>query len=123
MNAIVLVKGEDRPPQLALEKISEHGQRAGLLLRLTDSIHHFERVVIMDSGFCVLQALIKLSSVGVYSSAVIKKRRSIDLHFDSRKEAGQTDSLPGTLDGTNFKAFCMKGEGYVMKLMATYGAL
>jgi hypothetical protein len=40
------------------------------------------------------------------------------------KEVGQqTDSLPGTLDGTNFKVFCMKEEDYVMKLMATYGAL
>ena len=85
----------------------------------------------MDSGFCVLQALVKLASVGVYSSAVIKKRRywlkyidggKIDSHFDL-KEVGQTDSLPGTLDGTNFKVFCMKEANYVMKLMATYGAL
>jgi hypothetical protein len=88
-------------------------------------------VVIMDSGFCVLQALVKLASFGVNSSAVIKKRRywpkyidggEIDSHFDF-KEVGETDSLPGTLDGTNFKVFCMKEEDYVMKLMATYGAL
>ena len=131
MYAIELVKGKDRPPQLAPEKFSEHGKTAGLLLRLTESIHHSGRVVIMDSGFCVLLALVKLASFGVYSSAVIKKRRywpkyidgsEIDSHFDL-KEVGQTDSLPGTLDGTNFKVFCMKEEDYVMKLMATYGAL
>ena len=131
MFAIELVKGKDRPPQLAPEIFSEHGKTTGLLLRLTESIHHSGRVVIMDSGFCVLQALVKLASFGVYSSAVIKKQRywpkhidgsAIDSHFDF-KEVGKTDSLPGTLDGTNFKVFCMKEEDYVMKLMATYGAL
>ena len=131
MYTIKLVKGKDRPPQLAPEKISEHGKTAGLPLRRTESIHHSGRVEIMDSGFCVLQALVKLASFGVYSSAVIKKRwywpkysdsGEIDSHFDL-KEVGQTDSLPGTLDGTNFKVFCMKEEDYVIKLMATYGAL
>jgi Transposase IS4 len=126
MYAIELVKVKDRPQQLAPEKFSEHGKTVGLLLRLTESIHHSGQVVIMDSGFCVLLALVKLASFGVYSSAVIKKRRywpkyidggEIDSHFDL-KEVGQTDSLPGMLDGTNFKVFCMKEEDYVMKLMA-----
>jgi hypothetical protein len=36
---------------------------------------HSGRVVIMDSGFCVLQALIGILLVGFYSFAVIKKRR------------------------------------------------
>ena len=36
---------------------------------------HSGRLVIMDSGFCVLLALTELLLVGVYSSAVIKKRR------------------------------------------------
>jgi Transposase IS4 len=46
----------------------------GLLMHLTKSIHHSGRVVIIDSGFCVLKALIKLASIGgVYSFAVIKK--------------------------------------------------
>ena len=69
--------------------------------------------------------------VGVYSSAVIKKRRywpkyidreGIDQHFQT-KEVSQCDSLPGTLSGKSFSIFCMKEENYTMKLMATYGAL
>ena len=49
---------------------------------------------------------------------VIKKRyywpkyingSNIGAHFDF-KEVGQTDSLPGTLEGTEFKMFCMKEE-------------
>ncbi|KAI2500665.1 Transposase IS4 [Fragilaria crotonensis] len=131
MFAIELVQGKDRPSQIPNEKYSEHGKTTGLLMRLTESIHHSGRVVIMDSGFCVLKGLVQLASVGVYASAVIKKRRywpkyidgaAIDSHFDL-KEIGTTDSLPGTLDGINFKVFCMKEEDYVMKLMATYGAL
>ena len=47
---------------------------------------------------------------------------AIDSHFNL-KENGTTDILPGTLDGINFKVFCIKEEVYVMKLMATYGAL
>ena len=92
---------------------------------------HSGRVVIMDSGFCVLQSLIELLLVGVYSSAVIKKRRywpkyidgeGIDQHFQT-KEVGQCDSLPRTLSGKAFSIFCMKKDNYTMKLMATYGAL
>ena len=49
------------------------------------------KVVILDSGFCVLQALLKLRENGVFGSAVIKKRRfwpkgipgnQIDLHCE-----------------------------------------
>jgi hypothetical protein len=69
--------------------------------------------MIMDSGFCVLQAVIKLVSVDMYLSVVIKKRRyrpkyiddgDIDLHFEI-KEVGNTNSLTGTLDGTKLKYF------------------
>ena len=98
MYAIELVQGKDRPPQIPAEKFSEHGKTAGLPLRLTESIHHSGRVVIMDSGFCVLLALMKLASFGVYSSAVIKKRRywpkyfdgsNIDAHFDLMRSGRQ----------------------------------
>lgn len=131
MYAIELVEGKDRPQQLSPPKFSEHGKTTGLLLRLTESISHSGRVVIMDSGFCVLKSLVKLASVGLFASAVIKKRRywpkyidgsAIDAHFEQRA-IGSTDSLPGTLDGVSFRIFCMKEEDYVMKLMATYGAL
>ena len=84
MYAIELVQGKDRPRQLPAPKFSEHGKTLGLLLRLTESIHNSGgvvihhcsgRVVIMDSGFCVLEVLTKLLDFGVFSSAVIKKRR------------------------------------------------
>ena len=75
MFAIKLVQGKDRLSQIPNEKYSEHDGKTIVLLmmRLTESIHHSGRVVNMDSGFCVLKGLVKLSSVGVvYASALIK---------------------------------------------------
>jgi hypothetical protein len=79
---------------------------------------HSGRVVVMDSGFCVLHALIESLLGSIYSSAVIKKWRywpkyidgeGIDQHFQT-KEVGQCDSLPETLSGKAFSIFCMKEE-------------
>ncbi len=130
MYSIVLVEGKDRPRQIPPPKYHEFGKNSGLLLRLTESIRHSGRVVIMDSGFCVLKALIDLSNAGVFSSALIKKRQywpmyipgnDIDKHFDG-KEVGVVESLPGTLARKAFKVFAMKEEDYVMKIMTTYGS-
>ena len=76
----------------------------------------------------MLQALTALSSAGVFSSAVIKKRRywpryvegdAIDKHFEG-KAVGMVETLPGKLEGVDFKIMSMKEEDYVMKLMTTY---
>jgi hypothetical protein len=110
MYAIELVEGKDRPREVPPPKLSQFGKTAGLLLCLTDSIHHSGRVVIMDSGFCVLFALVKLASFGVYGSAVIKKRRfwpkyvqgdEMDRCFEG-KEIGFVDALPRLLEGRHF---------------------
>ena len=130
MYSIELVEGKDRPKELPPKKYDEKGRTSGLLLRLTESIAHSGRVVIMDSGFCVLKSLTALSSVGVFASAVIKKRRfwpkyidgdAIDQRFGGY-DVGKVESLPGNLDGVAFKIFVMKEEDYTMKLMSTYGA-
>ena len=129
MYSIKLVEGKDRPKELP--PFHEKGKTAGLLLRLTESIAHSRRVVIMDSCFCVLRALVNLFEVGIVVSAVIKKRRywpkyidgnAIDSHFEG-KPVGTVETLPGKLDGAyGFKVFAMKEEDYVMKLMKTYGS-
>ena len=72
---------------------------------------------VQSNPFCVLLALVNLASFGVYLSAVINERpcywpkyingSNIDAHFDF-KEVGLTDSLPGTLEGTEFKSFAWR---------------
>ena len=67
----------------------------------------------MNSDFCEPQAMVKLVSFGMYSTAVIKKRQygpkyidggDIDSHIDL-KEVGQTNSLTCTFYGTNLKCY------------------
>ena len=70
-------------------------------------------IVILDSGFCVLRAIIELKKRGVYVSALIKKRKcwpkyidggSIDAHFEG-KEIDNKDSLPGKMHNVPFHIF------------------
>jgi hypothetical protein len=131
MYGIEIVEGKDEPPQRAHLHHHADGKTVGLLLRLCKSIAGRGKVVILDSGFCVLKGLIELRKIGVYASAVIKKRRfwpkyipgdAID-EYMTDKPVGSTDSLKGTLDGWDYDIFVMKDVDYTMKLMSTYGAL
>lgn len=131
MFGIELVEGKDRPPQRPRDEHDEKGKTVGLLLRLCRSLYGTGKVVILDSGFCVLQAIISLKKAGVYASALIKKRRYWPKHVagDAIREAfadkpiGHQDRLPGEFDGVKFDLFCMKEPEYVMMLMSTYGQL
>ena len=53
----------------------EEGKTSSLIARLTRSIWHSGKVLILDSGFCVLKALTNLKKRGLFAGAVIKKRR------------------------------------------------
>ena len=133
---VEMVEGKDQPNDLGPLKYNKldgmpEQKTVGLLLHMTEALWHSSRVVVLDSGFCVLQGLIELAKRGLFAAAVIKKRRywpkyihgdKIDKHF-SDKPVGYQDALPGTLDGKNFHVFCLKEEDYVMKLMSTYGTL
>ena len=44
----------------------------GLLLHLTKALHYTGKVVVLDSGFCVLETIIALKKMGVFAAAVIK---------------------------------------------------
>ena len=89
------------------------------------------KIVVLDSGFCVLSALVQLKKIGVSAHAVIKKRRywpkfipgeAIENHFKD-KQIGAVDCLSGELENEPINVFVMKEPEYTMKLMATYGSL
>ena len=46
----------------------------------------------------------------------------MDLKMES-KNIGNTEDIEAKLDDTNFYLFAMKEPDFVMKMMATYGAL
>ena len=48
----------------------------GLLLHMLAPIFNLGFMVILDSGFCALKAIIELRKKGVFASALITKRRS-----------------------------------------------
>ena len=129
---IELVEGKDAPierPKDANEV--KYGKTTALVLRLCQPIYNSGRVVILDSGFCVLKAIIQLRKVGVYASAVIKKRcywpsyvkgDVMNKHM-SEKQLGECDCIKGEMDGVAYNLFCMRDVDYVSKMMTTYGGL
>jgi hypothetical protein len=61
-----IVEGKDRPAEIGDPEFSNHSNTGGLLLRLTKSIYHSTRYEVLDSGFCVLAALVAFRKLGVF---------------------------------------------------------
>ena len=71
-----MVEGKDAPQQRRRDpNDTALGKTGALLLRMLKPIFGSAKVVILDSGFCVLKALVALRKNGVFASSVIKKRR------------------------------------------------
>ena len=101
------------------------------MLRCTMSLHGTGMVVVLDSGFCVLEGVIELQKRGVFTAALIKKRRywpkyvpgeKIKAHFINQG-VGDVDNWHGKLDGVQFHLQCMRELDYIMSLMSTYGTM
>ncbi len=68
-----MVEGKDRPQELGPAEFDvKGGKTSGLLLRMLKSVFHTGCCVALDSGFCVLKALIALKKKGVFAAALIK---------------------------------------------------
>jgi len=133
---ILLREGKDRPRERDNHPderaYATYSSTAKLLMYLCSTIYHSGRVLILDSGFCVLEALLLLRSFGIFASALIKKRRywpslvkgdAIEERMRS-KRLGETDAISGqNEEGTKYNIFCMKDSLFVMKMMSTYGTL
>jgi hypothetical protein len=128
MFSIEMVEGQDHPSQLS-ELFSEAGKTGGLLLQMLQCYFATGRNVVLDSGFCVLKAIVALKKHGVFASALIKKRRywptliagnAMKSMFDGEdKRVGDFLGISGSLDGEDYFLWGMKEPDYVMKMMAT----
>ena len=128
-----IVEGKDKPkgPGVPLKEYHQFKPTVQLLLRLTQDLHGTGKIVVLDSGFCVLEAIVHLRKKGVFAAALIKKRRYWPKHVDgdaiiehfAQKEVGEVDAWRGLLDGESFYIYSMKEPDYVMSLMTTYGTL
>ena len=128
MFSMEMVEGKDHPPQIK-ERFSELGKTTGLLMRMLECYCATSRYVILDSGFCVLKALVELKKVGMFACAVIKKRRYWpamvpgDAMTDAFDEAQVRDLRAISGVGVQYFLWGLKEPSYVMKMMATGGPL
>ena len=132
MFSVELVEGKDHPVDLGPPEYEAGvGKTGGLLLRMLKSCFHTGRYVVLDSGFCVLKALVALHEKGIYAGALIKKRRywpalvpgkAMDERF-AGKSPGECEAITGTLNSSPYFIWGMKEPDYVMKIMATGGVL
>lgn len=101
-------------------------------MRMLTTYYYTGKYVVLDSGFCVLKAIIKLREVGVFACALIKKRQSwpigvpgdaMQRRFDRPEvNVGDVEAISGTQDGMPYFLWGMKEPDYVMRMMATNGA-
>ena len=76
MYGVEIVEGKDHPKEIPADPNDrQYGKTGGLLMRIVGFLSGTGKVIILDSGFCVLSALVALRKVGIYASSVIKKRR------------------------------------------------
>jgi hypothetical protein len=132
MFVMEMVEGKDHPPQV-VPRYSELGKTTGLLMQMLQSYFSTGRYVILDSGFCVLKALIQLKKVGMFACAVIKKHRywpafvpgeAINREFENLElKVGDSLAITGKLDGEEYFLWALKEPSYIMKMMATGGPL
>jgi hypothetical protein len=128
---IELREGKDAPTGAPLHPTEGKGKTTGLLLRLCSTMLGSSRCVVLDSGFCVLKAIIELRRNGVYAASLIKKRRYWPAHVDGQEvidrfnfeEIGFCDARHGNLGGIPFTIYGLKEQKYVLMMMSTYGTL
>ena len=91
------------------------------------------RYIVLDSGFCVLKAIVELKRNGLFGCALIKKRRywptgvpgeAMDRFMsEDGVQVGEFNAISGTMDGVPYNLWAMKEPDYVMKMMACGGLL
>lgn len=89
------------------------------------------RIIILDSGFCVLKGIVELSKKGLYVAALIKKRRywpwgvpgdAIDEAMQG-SNVGEMTVIKGMLDNEEYYIMNLKEPDYISKVMTNYGTL
>ena len=69
-----LVEGKDLPTDRGKSEFgADYGATGGLMMRMTKKLFGTGKAVVMDSGVCVLNGLVRMLAHGVYGKTVIKK--------------------------------------------------
>ena len=87
--------------------------------------------MILDCGIRVIQDILKLDNVGVFASALIKKRQYRPRRIKGKEikdysadyQVREIHCLPGELNEVKFDAFTMKEPDCVPISVSIYGSL
>ena len=126
-----IVEGKDPPRVMDKKECEEKGAEAGLMVRMTNPIWGTGKLVVMDSGFCVLEVFISMVEKGVLGSASIKKRcywtKGVPaeeiLWNMQNKEVGDVEAVQVSIIGKIYHIMSIKETDYVILMMKTYGTL
>ena len=66
--ALDLREGKDQPQNLGPKEFDNTGKTTGILLQLTKPVWSTGKVFVLDSGFCVVQALVELKKKGLFAA-------------------------------------------------------
>jgi hypothetical protein len=76
-----MIESNNLPHELGAQKYSGYGQTAGLMLCVLNAHFGAGNYRILDSGFCVLKAPVKLKRRGIHVWVLIKKPYSGEPEF------------------------------------------
>ena len=75
------MEGRDHPEERPKDPIvKKYGKTVALLLTMCKPLYSTGKVVMLDSGFCVLRGIIELRKKGVFAGALIKKKILAKIH-------------------------------------------
>ena len=100
-----------------------------LVLRCTENWQNTERVIAMDSAFCVTHALVELRKVGLLACTIAKKKKywpkdvpgdAIVMHIKG-KPIGKICTNQIEVEKCNIRVFAVQHTKHPFVLLATYG--
>ncbi len=100
-----------------------------LMLQMSEPLFGTDKIVTMDSGFCVSAGILAMHDRRVYGQALMKKRgrywpRGVpgddrNNHFEG-KELDTYNCFVQEKDGKQFFIYCHKEDKYVCKIISTH---
>ena len=128
-----LARGGEYAEPAVTEDEAKFGKRGGLALRMARPFYSSGTVVVMDSAFCVVAALLEMQRRGVFAAAVVRKRRDCwPRHLDGVAQAvdtmrtrpvGQLHARRGASeDQVPIAHFFVNHGNAVVQLLSTYGS-
>ena len=82
---VEMVEGNDCPPERITDQFKKkYGKIIALLLSTGKNIYSTEKVVILDSGFCVFRGIGKMRKNGLFTDVLMKKGTYWPKYIDSK---------------------------------------